>query len=226
MKPTGAVRARGDFPTMTIRLFAGVALGALLSACATVEDPAMPAHAAVAIPEATGVFAEDWTLPFHTTDFSRISDADYKPAFEQAMAIQRAEIEAIKANPAAPTFDNTIVALERSGRMLGRVYAAFGTVTGANTNDALDAVDAEMSPKLSAHSDAINLDPVLFERFTEVVAPPDARDAPDADDWTSLRDRLRYIGALMRSRQQAPDLLGQAPFTEAERELLLVTRDS
>ena len=81
---------------MTIRLLAGVALGALLTACTTVEDTAMPATpAAVAVPEATGPFAEDWTLPFHTTDFSQIKDGDYKPAFEQAMAIQRAEIEAI-----------------------------------------------------------------------------------------------------------------------------------
>ena len=66
------------------------------------------------------MFAEDWTLPFHTTDFSRIGDGDYKPAFEQAMAIQRAEIGAITANPDAPTFDNTIVALERTGRLLDR----------------------------------------------------------------------------------------------------------
>ena len=66
---------------MTIRLFAGVALGALLTACTTVEEPAMPATAAVAIPEATGVFAEDWTLPFHTVDFGKINDSDYKPAF-------------------------------------------------------------------------------------------------------------------------------------------------
>src|SRR5688572_32134989 len=106
---------------MMIRLLAGVALGALLTACTTVEDTAMPATAtAVAIPQATGVFAEEWTLPFNTVDFSKISDSDYKPAFEQAMAIHSAEIEAIKANPEPPTFDNTIVALERSGRMLGR----------------------------------------------------------------------------------------------------------
>src|SRR5688572_16687259 len=123
MKPTRHRPRARRLPLMTIRLFAGVALGALLTACTTVEDATMPAAPAAAIPQATGVFAEDWTLPFHTTDFARIKDSDYKPAFEQAMAIQRAEIEAIKANPAQPDFDNTIVALERSGRMLNRVYA-------------------------------------------------------------------------------------------------------
>lgn len=67
-------------------------------------------------------------------------------------------------------------------------------------------------------ADLVDLDPASFERFAEVVVPATARQAPDADDWTSLRDRLRYIGALMRSRQQAPALLGEMPFTEAERE--------
>jgi peptidyl-dipeptidase Dcp len=72
-------------------------------------------HRCVAAAPGHRRFRQDWTLPFHTTDFSRIKDSDYKPAFEQGMAIQRAEIEAIKANPEPPTFDNTIVALERSG---------------------------------------------------------------------------------------------------------------
>ena len=188
---------------MTIRLLAGAALGALLTACTTVEDSAMPATAA-AVPEATGVFAEDWTLPFHTTDFSRIRDGDYKPAFEQAMAIQRAEIEAIKANPDAPTFDNTIVALERSGRMLGRVYAAFGTVTGANTNDALDAVDAEMSPRLSAHSDAINLDPGLFARVKAVYDNRSAMSLTPEDAWLleNTWEDMVHAGAMLTDAQK------------------------
>jgi peptidyl-dipeptidase Dcp len=189
---------------MTIRMFAGVALGALLAACTTVEDTAMPATASVAIPQASGVFAEDWTLPFRTTDFSQIEDGDYKPAFEQAMAIQRAEIAAITANPAAPTFDNTIVALERSGRMLGRVYAAFGTVTGANTNDTLDAVDAEMSPKLSAHSDAINLDPALFARVKAVYDNRAAMSLTPEDAWLleNTWEDMVHAGAMLSDAQK------------------------
>ena len=81
------------------------------------------------------------------------------------MAIQTAEVAAIANNPAAPTFENTVVALEKSGRMLGRVSRVFYTLTGANTTDALDAIDEELSPRLSAHNDdAINLDPALFAR--------------------------------------------------------------
>ena len=152
---------------MLNRLLAGAALGVLLTACTTtLEEDAMPV--VTAMPQATGVFAQESTLPFKTVDFSAIQDSDYAPAFEQAMAIQRAEVAAITANREAPTFENTIVALERTGRMLERVSIAFGTETGANTNDVLDAVDAEVSPKLSAHSDGINLDPALFARVKAV----------------------------------------------------------
>jgi peptidyl-dipeptidase Dcp len=156
---------------MLNRLLAGAALGTLLTACTTTEEgalPAAPETIGVAIPQASGVFARESTLPFKTVDFAAIQDSDYAPAFEQAMAIQRAEIAAITANPDAPTFENTIVALERTGRMLDRVGIAFSTETGANTNDVLDAIDAEMSPKLSAHYDAINLDPALFARVKAV----------------------------------------------------------
>lgn len=121
-----------------------------------------------AIPQGTGYFASESTLPFHAPDFTKISDADFKPAYEQAMAIQQAEVQAIIDNRAAPTFENTIVALERSGSMLGRVGAVFSSLTGANTNPALDAVDAEISPRLAAHSDAINLNPALFARVKAV----------------------------------------------------------
>jgi peptidyl-dipeptidase Dcp len=189
---------------MTIRLITGVALGALLAACTTTQDTAMPATASVSIPQATGPFADDWTLPFHTTDFSKIQDSDYKPAFEQAMAIHRAEIEAIKANPEPPTFDNTIVALERSGRMLNRVYAAFGTVTGAHTNATLDAIEAEMSPKLSAHFDAITLDPELFARVKAVYDNRAAMSLTPEDAWL-LEDTWRdmvHAGALLDDAQK------------------------
>ncbi len=189
---------------MTIRLITGVALGALLAACTTTQDTAMPATASVSIPQATGPFAEDWTLPFHTTDFSKIRDSDYKPAFEQAMAIQRAEIEAIKANPEPPTFDNTIVALERSGRMLNRVYAAFGTVTGAHTNDTLDAIEAEMSPKLSAHFDAINLDPELFARVKAVYDNRAAMSLTPEDAWLleNTWEDMVHAGAMLTDAQK------------------------
>jgi len=109
-------------------------------------------------------FAAPSTLPFQAPRFDLIKDSDYQPAFETAMAQHLAEVRKIAANPAAPTFDNTIAALEKSGRMLDRVSLAFFGVVQANTNDALDKVQAEEAPKLAQHGDAINLDPKLFQR--------------------------------------------------------------
>src|SRR5688500_11477201 len=91
---------------MLNRILVGVALGGLLTACTTTEEGSIEAD----IPQATGVFAEISPLPFHTVDFGAIQDSDYAPAFEQAMAIQRAEIAAITSNREPATFENTIVA--------------------------------------------------------------------------------------------------------------------
>ena len=74
------------------------------------------------------------------------------------------EIEAIANNPKAPTFENTIVAMERSGQLLTRVATTFANLQGANTNDKMDAIDREMSPRLAAHNDAIFLNPKLYQR--------------------------------------------------------------
>ena len=133
------------------------------------SDTTTQRPASAAIPAGTGYFAKPSDLPLGAPDFTRIADADFKPAFEQAMAIQSAEVQAIIDNPAAPTFENTVVAFEQSGKMLSRVEADFlGSLTGANTNDNLDAIDAEISPRLAAHSDAISLDPALFARVKAV----------------------------------------------------------
>lgn len=158
---------------MKAPLLAGLATTALLTGCTSamndrIETTATGTVAAVAVPEATGIFAERSDLPFHAPDFDAIQDSDYQPAIEQGLAIHKAEIQAIKANPAAPNFSNTIVALEQSGQMLGRVLAVFGAVVGANTNDTLDAIDAEMSPKLASHYGDIALDPVLFARVKTI----------------------------------------------------------
>jgi len=108
------------------------------------------------------------TLPFQAPPFDRITDADYQPAIEEGMRQQLAEIEAIANNPAAPTFDNTFVAMEKSGAMLTRVLNAFNTVTGANTDDALQKVEEDESPRLAAHQDAIRLNDKLFHRVETV----------------------------------------------------------
>ena len=128
---------------------------------------ALLATAAIASPAfaatATGPFARPSTLPFQAPDFAHISDADFQPGFEAGMAEQIAEIRTIADNPEAPSFDNTLVAMERSGLMLRRVSAAFG-INQADTNPARQAIQKAMAPKLSAHSDAIYLDAKLFAR--------------------------------------------------------------
>ncbi|HET8612761.1 MAG TPA: dipeptidyl carboxypeptidase II, partial [Sphingomonas sp.] len=109
-------------------------------------------------------FETESTLPFHAPRFDLIKDSDYLPAFEEGMARHLAEIRKIADNPAAPTFGNTIVAMEKSGRMLDRVSEAFFGVVQANTNDRLDKVQSEIAPKLSQHQDAIYLNSRLFQR--------------------------------------------------------------
>src|SRR5882757_5373577 len=104
------------------------------------------------------------SLPFHAPPFDKIKDQDYRPAIEAGMAEQLQETDKIAANPAAPTFENTLVAMERSGRLLTRALAAFSAVTQANVNPTLQAAKTALAPKLAAHSDAIRLNKKLFER--------------------------------------------------------------
>ena len=87
-------------------------------------------------------------LPFGYPAFDRVRDEHYAPAFTQGMAEHLREVEAIAANPAEPTFENTLVALERSGELLSRVQRLFFNLVGAHGNDALRAVEKEMAPKL------------------------------------------------------------------------------
>jgi peptidyl-dipeptidase Dcp len=107
-------------------------------------------------------------LPYLAPPFDKIKDSDYQPAIEAGMAEQLMEIQAIANNSAAPTFDNTIVEMEKTGTLFQRAMAAFSAVTGANTNPALEQVQEEVAPKLAAHQDSIYLDPTLFHRVSAV----------------------------------------------------------
>ncbi|MDR1745782.1 MAG: peptidyl-dipeptidase Dcp [Tannerella sp.] len=104
-------------------------------------------------------------LPYGAPDFTKIETNHFKPAIEAGIAEKLAEIETIADNAEAPTFDNTLVALERSGELLGRVYSVFGLLSSANTNDELQAIEEEMSPKLAALSNAVFLNEKLFGRI-------------------------------------------------------------
>lgn len=147
--------------------------GCAASSAETAPAPAasaapVPAPYAPVIPKGTGIFAEPSSLPFQAPDFSKIKESDYEPAIEQGITILLAEVDAIANNPEAPTFENTFVALEKSGSMLTRVMYVFGALTSANTNDNLDAIDSRTSPKLAAMRDAITLNPKLFARVKAV----------------------------------------------------------
>ena len=114
------------------------------------------------------------TLPFHAPPFDKIKDEDYQPALEAGMAQELAEIQAIADNPAPPTFENTLVAMEKTGQLFQRVTAAFNAVTGANTDPVLQKVQAEEAPKLAAHEDAILLNAKLFARVAAVYNKRDS----------------------------------------------------
>jgi len=115
--------------------------------------------------EASNPFAKPSTLPFNYPAWDKIRNEHFAPAYAEGMRQQAAEIEKIANNKAAPTFENTIVAMERSGQLLNRVGSAFNTLTGSYTNDELIALDKDLAPKLSAHSDAIRLNPKLYARI-------------------------------------------------------------
>src|ERR1700674_2017976 len=138
--------------------FGAIALGAIYA----------PATAADAHFGPSNPFYAPSTLPFHAPPFDKIKDEDYQPAIEAGMAEQLSEIQAIADNPAAPTFENTLVAMEKTGQLFQRATAAFRAVTGANINPVLLKVRADEAPKLAAHQDAIYLNAKLFSRVAAV----------------------------------------------------------
>jgi peptidyl-dipeptidase Dcp len=127
-----------------------------------------PARAADAKIGPSNPFYAPSTSPFHAPPFDKIKDEDYQPAIEAGMAEEITEIEAIAGNSAAPTFENTLVAMQKTGQLLRRAMAVFGAVSQANTNPVLQKVQEEEAPKLAAHNDAIYLNAQLFERVAAV----------------------------------------------------------
>ncbi|MGA2555164.1 MAG: M3 family metallopeptidase [Verrucomicrobiota bacterium] len=124
--------------------------------------------AGVALAQEANPFAAPSTLPLQAPRFDRIKDTDYMPAFDEGIKQQLAEIDRIANNPAAPTFENTIVAIESSGRMLDRVSETFSAIYQANTSDTLDNTQTVEAPKLAAQQDAIFLNAKLFARVKAV----------------------------------------------------------
>ncbi len=140
----------------------------ILAATVVIGLSTLPALASNANFGPNNPFYAPSTLPFQAPPFDKIKDEDYQPAMEAGMAQQLKEIQAIAANAAPPTFENTIVAMEKSGQLLRRVQGAFFTVASANSNPTLLKVRSIEAPKLAAHRDAIFLDAKLFERVATI----------------------------------------------------------
>src|SRR5690554_2103102 len=117
---------------------------------------------------AANPFFEPSPLYLHYPQFDKVQDSDYVPAFEKGMQDGLADIEAIANQAEAPTFDNTFIPMEESGKLLDRVATVFFAMSSAHTNDNIEAIQTEMAPKLSAYSDQIYLNEKLFARVQAV----------------------------------------------------------
>ena len=111
---------------------------------------------------------KNWKTPHGTYPFEQIKPEHYMPAFEEAMRLGLKEIDDIANNPKAPTFQNTIEAYEKSGQMLSVVASCFYNLTSAETNDQLQQLEMQLSPKMSEYSSSIRLNEKLFQRIKAV----------------------------------------------------------
>ncbi|WP_046861983.1 M3 family metallopeptidase [Microvirga massiliensis] len=123
--------------------------------------------------DAENPILQTWTAPFGLPPFESIRPGHFPPAFEKALALHIAEVDAIAGSPEAPTFGNTLEALEKSGQLLKRVSALFYNLTGAHTNDALQAIERDMAPRLARHRTAIFMSEALFRRVDALAAAQD-----------------------------------------------------
>jgi len=146
----------------------------------------------------TNPFFEDWTAAFGAPPLDRIRPEHFLPAYDRALAEHSAEVAAIAENQAPPSFDNVVLALEKSGKLLTQVDGVFGNLASAATNDALQAVELEMAPRLSAHWSAITMHPVLFGRLDTLYRKRDSLGL----DSESLRVLERYHLDFVRSGAQ------------------------
>ncbi|MBF6247906.1 M3 family peptidase, partial [Nocardia elegans] len=159
-------------------------------------------------------FFERSALPYELPPFARIREEHFLPAFERGMREQLAEVAAIAGDAQAPTFANTVVALERSGAVLRRVRAVFFALVSADSTPGIQAIEAEVSPRLAAHHDAIHLNAELFARI-DALYERRAELGLDAQDLRLLEQyHLEFVRAGARL-----DAGGQARLRELNAEL-------
>ncbi len=136
-----------------------------------------------------------WRTPFGLPPFSRITPAHFKPTFKIALKEHRAEIDKISKNEARPTFSNTIVALEKSGRSLDRVAATFFNLNAAHTNDALQEIERAIAPELAKHETAIYLNKRLFQRLDDLFERGDRLKLTDEELRVLERTHTAFVRA-------------------------------
>ena len=149
-------------------------------------------------------FAQRSALDFELPPFALIKEEHYLPAFYEGCTQQLAEVQAILDTPGAATFENTIVALEKSGQMLMRTLLVFFNKSSSDTNDALDKIEEEMAPKLAAHQDAINLNPALYARIKSLYDNRESLGLNTEDAWLLERyyKDLIHAGAHLSESQR------------------------
>ena len=147
---------------------------------------------------------EEWNTPYQTPPFSEIEYAHYEPAIDYAIELNRAEIEAIVNNPEAPTFENTIVAMEQSGKLLNRATGVFFCINGCMTSPEMQQIALNITPKLTELGNDISLNPALFERV-KVVYNQRKKLKLDQEDMTLLENTYKSFarsGALLEGEDK------------------------
>ena len=149
-------------------------------------------------------FAQRSSLDYELPPFALIKEEHYLPAFYEGCTQQLAEVQAILDTPGAATFENTIVALEKSGQMLMRTLLVFFNKSSSDTNDAMDKIEEEMAPKLAAHQDAINLNPALYARIKSLYDNRESIGLNTEDAWLLERyyKDLIHAGAHLSESQR------------------------
>lgn len=187
----------------------GLALIALaLGACGGGDSGSepLPSGEEIAVTEAelaNNPFMEEWTTPYGVPPFASIENGHYMPAIKKGILELRAEIADIATNPEAPTFDNTILALETSGETLDRVRSTFGNITGTELDDELRALQTEIYPMLTREYDAITLNGPLFDRIRAVY---EQSDSLGLDEQDARLLELRHRSFVRAGAALAPDV--------------------
>ena len=166
------------------RLIATLSLLAMLTACQTSSTKENP-------------LLTESTLDYQAPDFSKIRPAHFVPAIEEGIRIQLAEIDSITSNTAAPTFENTVLAYEKSGRLLARATSILSALVGADGTEELQKIDEETTPMLSAHHDALLLNEKLFARIKAVYDQRSRLQGEDLRLTEVLYDQFVHEGALL-----------------------------